>query len=139
MKVKRDFYDNNDLKNELADLIRQRQPLQDDIKVLTKIKNRKDRETKKFKSDIEYEDKVTNFLDTLHKYKNEYKNMQREHTAKQREQKAVHDNLMELQNENVKLKRQVIDIKAKNKLKIEKSAVEQDYDKLTKKYMKEKD
>ena len=44
MKVKRDFYDNNDLKNELADLIRQRQPLQDDIKVLTKIKNRKDKE-----------------------------------------------------------------------------------------------
>ena len=133
MKVKRDFYDNNDLKNELADLIRQRQPLQDDIKVLTKIKNRKDKEVEKFKTDIAYDDKVGDFLDTLRRYKNEYKRMQKEHTAKQKEQKVVHDNLMELQNENVKLKRQMIDIKAKNKLKIEKSAVELDYDKLTKK------
>ena len=46
MRIKREFYENNDLKNELIDLNRQRQTLMDDITVLTKIKNRKDKEIK---------------------------------------------------------------------------------------------
>lgn len=128
-RVETDF----ETKNELIDLERQKQELLDDISVLEKINARKDKEIKKFKVDTEYDNKISDFLDQLTNMKNEYKKLQKQHTQKQKAQKEIHDNLMLIQNENTKLKRQLVDITATNKLKIGKTEKEEEFDKLTKK------
>lgn len=69
----RDTFEVLDLKNQLADSERINKELERDIKVLEKMKARKQKGLQKLKKDTEYEDKVTRVLDEIHKKKSEFK------------------------------------------------------------------
>ena len=99
------------LNNELKDAERVKIQLENDIRVLQRKAGYQGKAIGKLTGEVDYEGKLSSLAEELEWLKEEHKELEREQKEKEARNLEYHKNLLDVEKENIRLKRLLISLK----------------------------
>ena len=100
-----------DLENDLRHSERRRKELEKQKKVLEANNKEQQKELNRLAGDVDYENKIRNLLEELKGQKEKYRKLEKDHRAKEGGVRKHHEEMMKIEEENIRLKRMKIALK----------------------------